>query len=390
MAPSPLAPRFDPAVVWTGDEMLVVGGYDRNGDEFDDGAAYDPATNTWRSIASVPVDRDQRTGAGVGRPGSSTTRAFDGVWFNGEVIVYVGGVGPGFWDYDVVAYRPATDEWRTVTEARFDQLANDELVLSDGGTPPPSPETLVVAGGEVLAYGWRSDLGAFGAASLDVRTGDWGEFVAIPGSADLYGFRQARGAPVVIDDRHLVDVRNRANNIDGPFGVVLDLDANISRPILFPPLDDGEVVAFYEGSVAPSGRWVGGVVVADDEPVSEGRSFVLDPETGAWNEATRVGRVWSGDSVPTIVRAGTADVAFGGIETGQGERAVAAAVADGAEAWESLAHPGIEMARMGHAMVWTGDVVIVYGGAVVDPEGSVNVPAIALNDGAVLRLNPTQ
>jgi hypothetical protein len=66
LAPSPLSPRSRSVVVWSGDEILVIGG-DRfvcpPGADCElpadpplaDGAAVDPATGTWRSIAPAPV-----------------------------------------------------------------------------------------------------------------------------------------------------------------------------------------------------------------------------------------------------------------------------------------------------------------------------------------------
>ena len=49
MAPSPLVARFAPISLWTGDELIVWGGHDLAGDEYVDGAAYDPITDTWRA-----------------------------------------------------------------------------------------------------------------------------------------------------------------------------------------------------------------------------------------------------------------------------------------------------------------------------------------------------
>lgn len=62
----PLSPRTDPVVAWTGSEVVVVGGNTGwvcppNADcgsptaLASDGAAYDPATRTWRAIAPAPV-----------------------------------------------------------------------------------------------------------------------------------------------------------------------------------------------------------------------------------------------------------------------------------------------------------------------------------------------
>ena len=63
---APIKARYGATTVWTGEEMLVLGGYnDDDGDgEFDetaglgprprDVAAYNPATRTWRTIAPLP------------------------------------------------------------------------------------------------------------------------------------------------------------------------------------------------------------------------------------------------------------------------------------------------------------------------------------------------
>ncbi len=61
LPPAPLSARADATAVWTGREVLVVGGIpavrtdqDRG---FTDGAAYDPARDTWRRLAPSPQPR---------------------------------------------------------------------------------------------------------------------------------------------------------------------------------------------------------------------------------------------------------------------------------------------------------------------------------------------
>jgi hypothetical protein len=58
----PLSPRWDPFTVWTGSEALVIGGLSGNSTGgivpfpvLRDGAAFDPATATWRRIDDAPV-----------------------------------------------------------------------------------------------------------------------------------------------------------------------------------------------------------------------------------------------------------------------------------------------------------------------------------------------
>jgi hypothetical protein len=53
LPPSPVGPRSDPILAWTGVELLEVGGT-RNGVIQRDGAAFDAARRQWRSIAPAP------------------------------------------------------------------------------------------------------------------------------------------------------------------------------------------------------------------------------------------------------------------------------------------------------------------------------------------------
>jgi hypothetical protein len=62
---APLSPRANAQAVWTGAEVLVIGGEEHpcppgadcavDPDDLRDGAAYDPGTDTWRRIADAPV-----------------------------------------------------------------------------------------------------------------------------------------------------------------------------------------------------------------------------------------------------------------------------------------------------------------------------------------------
>jgi len=73
IAEAPISPRSEPAVVWTGTEMIVLEGI--NGTN--KGGAYNPATDTWRSIATPP--------------GRSVTPYPQAVWTGTEAIVELAG-----------------------------------------------------------------------------------------------------------------------------------------------------------------------------------------------------------------------------------------------------------------------------------------------------------
>ncbi|PWN03209.1 hypothetical protein DJ010_08800 [Nocardioides silvaticus] len=99
-APSPLAPRYGALMVWTGDEVLVMGGHQDTpcppnadciapSDPLSDAAAYDAETDGWRTIAPPPIQIDSGTPAVVS---------------DGIVVI---GNARNWWTYD-----PVADRWR--------------------------------------------------------------------------------------------------------------------------------------------------------------------------------------------------------------------------------------------------------------------------------------
>lgn len=88
----PLSARNAPAAIWTGQEMLLWGGHGEAGGGHSDGAAFDPASGTWRSIADAPIRN-------TGRPVA--------VWTGSEMMVMA-----GFNGREAAAYNPSTNAWR--------------------------------------------------------------------------------------------------------------------------------------------------------------------------------------------------------------------------------------------------------------------------------------
>lgn len=156
----------DDAAVWTGEEVIVWGGPGRNG-AGSVGAAYDPASDVWRTIARAPIRLNQfdlvwtgeeviAFGALLDRRNWSNSRraigaAYDpasdswrelapsrlipqattAAWLDGRLIAYDYG---GKWQ----AYDPSTDAW---TDPR-------PMPLDEGECYPDS----IVAGGTVVAF----------------------------------------------------------------------------------------------------------------------------------------------------------------------------------------------------------------------------------------------
>lgn len=101
---APIAPRLDAASVWTGSEWLVWGGDSTESDgALGDGAAFNPLTDTWRTLSASPL----------------SPRLVGGVWTGAELLVTAGrsSSSNGMMAYgDGAAYDPATDTWRTLTD----------------------------------------------------------------------------------------------------------------------------------------------------------------------------------------------------------------------------------------------------------------------------------
>jgi N-acetylneuraminic acid mutarotase len=97
--------------------------------------AYDPATDTWAQVASLP------------RPLSHTNSST--LELAGRLVVIGGESGTGGVRSEVLAYDPATNEWTTIAElpdARSTTVAGiigGQLVLSTGNTPGTSATTWV-------------------------------------------------------------------------------------------------------------------------------------------------------------------------------------------------------------------------------------------------------
>ncbi|HET6210781.1 MAG TPA: hypothetical protein VFD94_10385 [Jatrophihabitans sp.] len=112
MPTAPLRLRRSAAGAWTGRELIVAGGYGGHFGSadtlttFDDAAAYNPATRTWRSLPPMPIRREGATA----------------LWDGSEVLVLGGSAvagGAGATLASGVAYNPTTNSWRSLPAMPF-------------------------------------------------------------------------------------------------------------------------------------------------------------------------------------------------------------------------------------------------------------------------------
>ena len=170
IAEAPIAGRAQPLMAWTGREVLVLGGSDDALEPMTDGAAYDPAADTWRVLLPMP---------------SNVATGLTAFTWTGEELIILAADGAG------AAYSPTDDTWRELPES---PLPGDLWNLG-----------LVWTGEEAIAMAYPNGISvtAVGAA-YDPQTGAWRELPESPVVA-LNGW-----APVWIDGEILVISRSLA------------------------------------------------------------------------------------------------------------------------------------------------------------------------------------
>lgn len=160
--PAPEAPLWDPTAVWTGEELILWGGA-RPGDAHGlgewpvRGSAYRPDQDRWRVISEAPVD---------------DVYFSDGLWTGREVVVWGSHHPPGQQLISeaglafAAAYDPATDTWRVLPAPPLENPAAAAAVWTGSqivlwGQPPAPPRDQAQVAGAALdpsrpGLGWRS------------------------------------------------------------------------------------------------------------------------------------------------------------------------------------------------------------------------------------------
>lgn len=334
---SPLAPlqiRAQVALAETGTEVMVWGGHlepenwglpgsgQRN---FSDGAAFDPATSSWRPLAPAPLPES-----------SSIPHALA---VDGGVLVAR--------DRSAAVWNPAADTWRAVEDA-------------------PGPVDDLAGGGQLaVSYSAR--------AVLDVATGRWRPLPDPPLALSRPATAWTGSRLVVVGDRG----PSQTSPVSNPGSLVLDPTNGAWQETDDPPIGGAEAVA---------AAFDGARVVAVNY---DGTAAALDPVTGRWRElppvpfrfyenAPTAAATKSGLTIVEI--AGTAavldgeawtplplDALTGGV--GLANTVTAGAVPDGVWVWDvdasggwvTVAEPLASLSRIGRLQVGVGTVTLPPG-----------------------------
>lgn len=350
MEDGPLGARVDAAATWTGEELFVWGGTGEGADEVG-GAMYDPTRDEWRPVAAAPTE----VGTGA-----------DAVWTGDRVLIFGGHLETDDPRTDpsrqLLAYDPSNDSWETFDEAPLE--ARDKASVTWTG------QELIVWGGmridaDQLDGGGPTPVTTFDdGAAFDPEPGTWRELADGPLEP-----RADHGA-VWNGRRLIVFGGGSADTMEGELSwfdefhdaAVYDPAADAWTPIDAPdtigPLVaahwTGDRIVYWTGHLADEpGNWLppGGVW----DPATGQDAALTEPPFDQRRDRTV--SLWA-DELDAMIT-------WGGFIGEGGNRNFddGAAYHPDTDRWEALPDTELLGARTGHVAAWTGDELIVWGGA---------------------------
>ena len=298
LSASALTGRTDAVSIWTGTGMIVFGGADAS-EKKADGAIYTPATDTWKKIAAPPSTFSK------GR-----TRA-TAVWTGSAMIVWGGITGDGFYAGDGASYDPATDTWKTIAASPLSPRASmrsvwasstHQMIVWGGDAGAASAEG---AAYDPTTDAWTS----LPAAPIAARTMhsmvwtgdvDHGVLVWGGGGASIDGFKD--GARYDVSTKAWTKVPDPPAGIDSRYDFGYAFDG--TQLLVFGGYGGTDVATLVKATgarVTPSGVWSTLKVPDDVVLAPTARRYSMQ----AWADAGKL-FVWSGVtmSMPTPVAGG--------------------------------------------------------------------------------------
>ncbi len=338
--PTPALPsRTNGTAVWTGTEMLVWGGGSPGTGRSSDGAAYNPATDSWLTMGSI--------GAPIGRFGHTA------VWTGSEMIVW-GGCGP--YDYsfcelaDGARYNPVTDIWTPTqfTDAPSARLSHtavwtgSEMIVWGGCAPSSSSSSCI-----------EKDTGG----RYDPATDSWEATSTLNAPAARYDHTAVwTGSEMIVwggyDGLTLFNTGGRYNPATNTW---------IATPVVGAPTGRSGHTAVWTGSemiVWGGCPEIGGCIV-QGTPVNTGGRY--NPATNQWTP-TSTANAPTARTGHTAVWTGAEMIVWGGGTSNNIYFNTGGRYNPATDTWTPTATTNAPSARVGHDAVWADSVMIVWGG----------------------------
>lgn len=369
-------PREAPAAVWTGKELIIWGGRDSQGLR-NDGARYDPSTDTW---SPLPTER------------APTARSEASVIWTGRELLIWGGIHPTQINVsrgDGAKYDPQTNRWTPISPAgapsgrrfhlavwtgremlvwgghsgqrelgdgaRYDPETNTWRPISADGAPSPrNSASAVWTGTELIVWGGNENNRFFGdGARYNPASDTWTPLPATGAPDSRCGNARWTGSEMIVwSESHECARYNPGTNTWTRVSTS-GLRVRTDEAIVW----TGRALIFWGGSHWPNVQ-TRPFSVADGATysVAENRWSIM-PSTGAPSARFSPAAVWTGQEM--IVWGGQRETQrlFAYTYFGDGGRFNPAS-----NRWSPLPSEGAPTARAGHAAVWTGREMIVWGG----------------------------
>jgi N-acetylneuraminic acid mutarotase len=316
--------------VWTGNEMLVWGGFSSQGSSRP-GGRYDPAIDTWlpMSTSNAPANRYWH----------------QAIWTGNEMIIWGG-----------------TDGTDRNTGARYDPIANSWASTSTDGAPSPRVLTSAVwTGTEMLVWGgYEEDNGL----ALD------GDGARYDPARDTWSPMSNVGAPQAREGHTAVWTGNRMVVWGGNGRDAGGIGSNLATGGVYEPSTDTWSPVSQAG--APQGRvfhaalWTGDRMIVyggfgnagSADRLNDGGRY--DPATDSWSATSTTGAPGPLGGL-TAIWTGHAMIVWGGCDD-SGCPAEGGLYDPAADTWSPTSTEGAPQGRAYHCAVWTGNEMIVFGG----------------------------
>lgn len=319
------AARYGHSSVWTGQEMLVWGGYLGSDNYAASGGRYAPSSDSWTTVSTF------------GAP--SARQSHSAVWTGTEMIVW-GGLGSNGYLNSGGRYEPTAQLWSTIA--------------SSGAPSARSDHACVWTGSRMVIWGGRGAAGYFGDGAIFNPSANQWTALSLSGGPEARHSASAlwSGARVLIWGGETANgvVNSGARLLLGTDGTPQQWQtvATASAP---------------SARIAHSAIWTGQKMIVWGG--RSGSSFfsdgaLYDPETDTWTAlpstgapASRAGHValWTGTEM----------LVFGG-EDASGALATGGAFDPTTSQWRTLSASGNPTARSDAEAVWSGTELLVFGG----------------------------
>jgi N-acetylneuraminic acid mutarotase len=367
------APRRSHTAVWTGSVMVVWGGLAYI--QVNTGSRYDPATDTWLSVATTgaPVARDLHravwTGTSMmvwGGRGTSNAILGDGgrydpiadawlpisnvgapsartnhtaIWTGSRMIVWGGGTATGG------LYDPANDTWAPTSMVnaptpRFSHTAvwTGSKMIVWGGSATPTGALY-----DPVNDSWAPTATLNAPAARAGHSAVWtGSLMIVWGGGSSPAIFNTGGRYDPVNDSWTPTSTTNTPSIRGGHKAVWS----------------GTVMIVWGGNVFdPSGESV-------SYPTDGGR---YDPVGDTWTPTSLLG-VPSGRSGHTMIWTGNSMIVWGGVRL-EGPELTSVPLDTGArydpatDSWTPTSLAGTPRGRRAHSAIWTGNVMVVWGGS---------------------------